>query len=105
MQRITLLVIAFLMITCTTFAENGTVAYFDENTNKIAIQTDMGYTYGTITSIVTYPVINTGDLIGGELSSFASHDLYDISTDAGFTMWIDMYWSSADDVITWINEN
>lgn len=101
-----LLLILFLMFSfsCTVFAERGIIAYYDSHDN-VVIQTQNGYTCGNIMYLVPPPGIHENDYVAGSLSSFTAHDIYDLSTDVTFTMWIDEYWLSSDDAISWIKNH
>jgi hypothetical protein len=106
MKRIIMLVSSIMiLLTSTAFATKGYVAYFDEESQIIAIQTQQGYTCGNIMAIVPFGKINQGDLIGGNMFSYASQNLYDINTDYQFNMWIEEYWLSSDDAIAWIQNH
>lgn len=106
MKRIALLVFFIMtLLSSTVFATKGYIAHFNENSQNIAIQTAQGYTCGNIMAIVPLYKINQGDLIGGDLFSYASQSMYDVTTDYQFIMWIDEYGLSSDDALTWIQDH
>ena len=78
-----------LTISSTASATRGVIAFYNQSSRKIIIATQIGFTCGN----VMYPFygLRRGDVVVGDLESFASHDLYDLTTDTNFTMWIEKY--------------
>ena len=102
MKKFILLVVLIctLMISSTVSAARGVVAFYDQSSNKIVIATNSGYTYGNVMYYIWG--LKRGDVVVGNLESFASHELYDLTTDSSFTMWIDRYWANENEVIDWL---
>ena len=101
MKRIFLLVAALmLMLSATAFAERGVIVFCNNRSGVIIIGTNMGYTCGT-----SYYVpfgVEQGNQVGGEFSSFGSHEIYDLTANTTFQLWIDEYWDSREQAIDWL---
>ncbi|MBR1645810.1 MAG: hypothetical protein IJ685_03435 [Selenomonadaceae bacterium] len=89
-----------VMISSTASAARGVVAFYNQSSNKIVIATNMGYTCG---EVMNFPMrLDRGDVVAGDLESFASHELYNLTTDTSFTMWISKYWASESQALDWL---
>lgn len=101
MKRICLLVAALMLVlSATAFAERGVIAFCNDN-GVVIIGTSMGFTCGTSSYFIPYGV-QRGDSVVGDLSSFGSHEIYDLDADTTFQLWIDEYWASEDQAIEWL---
>ena len=103
-KKITILLTLLLLImtSCTAFAKKGVVVFYNSS-GKIAIQTDYGYTVGEVMSVPI--MLDRGDTVTGDLESYGTHDIYDITTDETFSLWVDDYWLSRDRAIDWIQRH
>ena len=102
MKKFVLLVIMFctVMISSTASAARGVVAFYNQSSRKIVIATQMGYTCG---KLMDFPIgLNKGDVVAGDLESFGTHEIYNLTDDENFSIWIDNYWLSEDRVIDWL---
>ena len=96
-----LVLIAFAFsLTTTAFAQvkRGVVVY--HNDNKIVIATSMGYSYG---NIFGYAMVYNGYNVIGNFESFGSQEIYVPYNDTSFTMWIESFWASRQQVQDWID--
>lgn len=102
MKRVFFLVVAImLMLSATAFAERGVIVFCNERSGVIIIGTNMGYTCGTSSYIIPIGV-EQGNQVGGEFSSYGSHEIYDLTANTTFQLWIDEYWVSRDQAIAWL---
>ena len=97
-------VLCAVMITSTASAARGVVVFYGERSNKIVIETDSGhFTCGEVTDITLH--LSRGDEVAGELETSGSHELYNITEDESFSMWIDDYWLSKEQALEWLERN
>lgn len=101
MKRIFLLVAALmLMLSATAFAERGVIVFCNDRSGVIIIGTNMGYTCGT-----SYYVpfgVEQGNQVGGDFSSYGPHEIYDLTANVTFQLFIDEYWVSEHDALQWL---
>lgn len=96
-------VLCAVMISTTASAARGVVAFYNERSNKIVIETDNGFTCGEVTGIIVH--LSRGDEVAGDLESSGSHEIYNITEDESFSMWIDDYWLSKERALDWLEQN
>ena len=89
--------------TSVAFATKGQIVYC-KNDYYIVIATNNGYTCGNIFGLAPWN-LSRGDYVAGELESYGTHEIYDISIDDSFSLWIDEYWMNADRAMDWIERH
>lgn len=81
-------------------AARGVIALIVDD--KVAIEGPYGdYTYGILYS---FPYINEGDVVYGDMNSFGMKDFYDATTDQEFQLYVDGYYEDADSTIEYMRE-
>ena len=102
---VALVVLLFaVMISATASAAKGVVVFYGERSNKIIIETDRGnFTCGEVMSITIR--LSRGDEVAGELESSGTHELYNLTSDEGFSVWIDDYRLSKERALDWLERN
>lgn len=85
-----------LPISC--FANTGVVAYTDDSIIVIADQYENYY----CGEIYTYSSTERGDIIGGDFDNIGMVDLYNISKDETFSVYIDDIWLSREQAADWL---
>ena len=89
-----------VIISSTAAAARGIVAFYNQSSSKVVISTQMGFTCGTLMSVPIW--LSRGDTVAGDLESFGTHEIYNLSHDESFSLWIDNYWMSEDQVLDWL---
>ena len=93
-------VLCAVMISSTASAARGIVALYEKSSNKIIIATQMGYTCGKVMSVSVW--LNRGDDVAGDLENFGMHEIYHLTDDENFSLWIDKYWATEDQALSWL---
>ena len=105
MKKSFLLLVVFCLLasfSSVAYASNvrGVVAYYNYSSDKIIIETSMGFTCGEIYGYAG--TLSEGDTVVGELESYGFHDIYDISHDRSIRIYIDEYWLNAERALEWL---
>lgn len=85
-------VVVVLSLSSICCAEKGYIVYFDDMSDTLIIETDMGY---TCCDMFGFALLNVGDGVYGDLNSYGMQDLYDYDADEEFTAYIDDWGVSA----------
>ena len=104
MKRISILTMIFMLIfSSIAFAKKGIISYYNDYSRAIIIQLQNGYTCGEVWSYnsATWDM-KRGDIVVGELDSYGSHEIYNLTLDISFTMYADLTWASYEDAINWL---
>ncbi|MBD3879812.1 MAG: hypothetical protein SR1Q5_09095 [Quinella sp. 1Q5] len=97
-------VLCAVMITSSASAAKGVVVFYGERSNKIIIETDSGhYTCGEVSGLPFR--LRRGDEVAGELESTGRHELYNITEDESFYVWISDYWLNKERAFDWLERN
>ena len=89
-----------VIVSSTASAARGVVAFYNQSSNKIIIATQMGYTCGKVMSVPI--MLSRGDVVAGDLESYGTHEIYNLTDDENFSMWIDNFWLSEEQAIDWL---
>lgn len=93
-----------IMISSTASAARGKVAFYNERSGKIIIETGwQNYTCGKVMNITIY--LNRGDEVEGDLEGFGSHEIYNVTDNETFSLWIDDYGLSRECALDWLEKN
>ena len=84
----------------TTYATRGVVVYYNYSSGKIIIETSLGYTCGEVYSYSG--LLDTGDTIAGNLESYGVHEVYNLTHDSTFQIYIDEYWLNRNRALEWL---
>lgn len=105
MKKFITLIILFctVMISSTAFAARGIVTFYNDSSHKIIIKTDRGFTCGEVTNMPMH--LSKGDEVEGDLESSGSREIYNLTVDETFSLWIDDYWLDSDRVLDWLERN
>ena len=99
-----IVVLCAVMITSSASAAKGVVVFYGERSKKIIIETGwQRYTCGEVMGITIH--LHRGDEVAGELESSGSHELYNITEDETFSVWISDYWLSKERALEWLERN
>ena len=79
--------------------KKGVVVYYNYSSDKIIIETSMGYTCAEVYSGYS---VDEGHIIIGELESYGFKDVYDSTNDNAMRIWIDEYWMSKEEALDWL---
>ena len=102
MKKFIALAVLFCAVTIssTASAARGVVAFYNRSSNKIVIATQQGYTCG---EVMNFPMrLDRGDVVVGDLESFGTHEIYNLTDDENFSVWIDNFWLSESQVRDWL---
>ena len=102
MKKFVISVVMFCVVTIssTVSAARGVVAFYNHSSNKIVIATQMGYTCG---EVMNFPMrLDRGDVVAGNLESYGTHEIYNLTDDENFSLWIDNFWLSEEQAIDWL---
>jgi len=89
-----------VIVSSTASAARGVVAFYNQSSNKIIIATQMGY---TCDKVMHFPRrLDRGDVVAGDLESYGTHEIYNLTDDENFSMWIDNFWLSEEQAIDWL---
>ncbi|MBR1805184.1 MAG: hypothetical protein IJ774_02230 [Selenomonadaceae bacterium] len=80
-------------------AVRGVVVYYNYSSDKIIIETNRGFTCGEIMSGY---FLDTSHVVVGSLESYGTHEMYDLTSDRSFRMWVDEYWLDSDSALEWL---
>lgn len=96
-------ILVFLLImmpVIKTYAARGVVVYYDYLSDKIIVETTLGYTCAEIYGYSG--LLDTGDTIAGDLESYGFHEVYNLTKDDSFRIYIDDYWLDRDRALDWL---
>ncbi|WP_295155293.1 hypothetical protein [Selenomonas sp. AE3005] len=101
-----LLLLLLITLSAVAFAEQGQVVYYNTNRQSVVIATASGYTCGEVTMFRSgFWELSRGDMLAGDLNSYGSHDVYDLSRDRMISLWIDDVMLSQDAAFDWIQNH
>ena len=89
-----------VIISSTALAARGIVVFYSPSSSKIVIETQMGFTCGEVIDLPFH--LSRDDTVDGDLENFGSHEIYNLTEDEHFSLWIDKYWLNKEEVIDWL---
>ena len=99
-----IVVLCVVMITASASAAKGVVVFYGERSKKIVIETGwQRYTCGEVMGITIH--LRRGNEVEGNLESTGLHELYNITEDESFSIWISDYWLSKERALAWLERN
>ncbi|MBQ6298333.1 MAG: hypothetical protein IJK81_11745 [Selenomonadaceae bacterium] len=92
-------VLCAMMISSTAWAARGTVFCYDDWSRKIVIELWNGFTCAEVNGFPRK--LEVDDIIVGDLEGYGTHELYNLTKDESFSVWIDNYWLSKEKALEW----
>ena len=100
----TVLLLICLMFQPLAYAEQskGVIVFCDDN--LIVIQ-DLQSQWFLMGELYSYGLIETEDIVVGEMNSYGFQDFYNLKTEGNIRIYVDEIMASEQDVIQWLRKN